>query len=358
MALQLAAATTSFVIAFLVVPVIIKYSLLKNLVDIPGRRKIHKKVTPSMGGIAIFFGFFISSLIWIDLQSWSQIKFIMVALFVIFFIGVRDDLVPLRWLLKLMGQIMAASLVIFLFDLRIKSFYGLFGVYELPLLASYAITYLTIIVITNSFNLIDGLDGLAGTIAIVSLMTFGIWFFLVDDVIFSVLAFSMLGAIFAFLIFNWEPSEVFMGDTGALVIGMTLAIMAIHFMETNFKLPLDSMYRFSASIGTVVCIVVIPLVDTLRIVIIRLSKSQSPFKPDKSHIHHALMRLGLTHGQTTMFLGGLQVCYIGLAILFNNYSERYILSGVIVLSFLLSFVLDKFILGKLSVKENTEPERE
>src|SRR5215207_4329088 len=108
MAIQLAAATTSFVIAFLIVPVIIKYSFKKNLVDIPGRRKIHKKVTPSMGGIAIFFGFFISTLIWLDLQSWGHIKFILVALFVIFFIGVRDDLVPLRPLLKLFGQIMSA----------------------------------------------------------------------------------------------------------------------------------------------------------------------------------------------------------------------------------------------------------
>lgn len=358
MALQLAAATTSFVIAFLVVPVIIKYSLLKNLVDIPGRRKIHKKVTPSMGGIAIFFGFFISSLIWIDLQSWSGIKFIMVALFVIFFIGVRDDLVPLRWVLKLMGQIMAASLLIFLFDLRIKSFYGLFGVHELPEIISYAITYMTIIVITNSFNLIDGLDGLAGTIAIISLLAFGVWFYMIDDGIFSVLAFSMLGAIFAFLIFNWEPSEVFMGDTGALVIGMTLAIMAIHFMHTNYNLPPDHSYRFSASIGTVVCIIVIPLVDTLRIVILRLSKKQSPFKPDKSHVHHALMRLGLTHGQTTLFLGGIQMLYIALAVVFHRYSERYILTGVIVLSFILSLTLDRLILGKLSVKETPEEENE
>jgi UDP-GlcNAc:undecaprenyl-phosphate/decaprenyl-phosphate GlcNAc-1-phosphate transferase len=358
MALQLAAATTSFVIAFLVVPVIIKYSLLKNLVDIPGRRKIHKKVTPSMGGIAIFFGFFISSLIWIDLQSWGGIKFIMVALFVIFFIGVRDDLVPLRWMLKLVGQIMAASLLIFLFGLRIKSFYGLFGVYELPEILTYAITYLTIIVITNSFNLIDGLDGLAGTIAIISLLAFGTWFYMTDDTIFSVLAFSMLGAIFAFLIFNWEPSEVFMGDTGALVIGMTLAIMAIHFMETNYNLPLDHPYRFKASIGTVVCIVVIPLVDTLRIVILRLSKKQSPFKPDKSHVHHALMRLGLSHGQTTLFLGAVQLLYISLAVVFHNYSERYILTGVIFLSFVLSLTLDRLILGKLSVKDAAEPENE
>src|SRR6188768_3809064 len=151
MAIQLAAATTSFVIAFLIVPVIIKYSLKKNLVDIPGRRKIHKRDTPSMGGIAIFLGFFITSLIWIDMQYWGNIKFILVALFVIFFIGVRDDLVPLRWMYKLLGQIMAASLLIFLFDLRIKSFYGIFGIHELPDIISYAMTYFTIIVITNSF---------------------------------------------------------------------------------------------------------------------------------------------------------------------------------------------------------------
>ena len=197
MAVQLAAATTAFVIAFLIVPVIIKYSLQRNLVDVPGRRKIHKKVTPSMGGIAIFAGFFISSVIWMEVQDWGDMKFILVALFVIFFIGVRDDLVPLRASVKLMGQIMAASLVIFLFDLRIKTFYGLFGINELPDIVSYLITYLTIIVITNSFNLIDGLDGLAGTIAIVALLAFGVWFFLIGDRIFSILAFSMLGAIFA-----------------------------------------------------------------------------------------------------------------------------------------------------------------
>jgi UDP-N-acetylmuramyl pentapeptide phosphotransferase/UDP-N-acetylglucosamine-1-phosphate transferase len=167
-----------------------------------------------MGGIAIFIGFFISSLIWLDIQGLGYIKFILVALFVIFFIGVRDDLVPLKAMVKLIGQIMAASLLIFLFDLRIKTFYGLFGVHELPNIVSYATTYFTIIVITNSFNLIDGLDGLAGTIAIVALLAFGIWFYLVEDQIFSILSFAMLGGIFAFLIFNWEPSEVFMGDTG------------------------------------------------------------------------------------------------------------------------------------------------
>lgn len=355
MATQLAAATTSFVIAFLIVPIIIKYSLLKNFVDVPGRRKIHKKITPSMGGIAIFCGFFISSFIWINLQYWKNIKFIMVALFAIFIIGVRDDLIPLRWSFKLIGQVMAASLLIFLMDLRITSFYGLFGIYELPLLVSYGVTFFTIIVVTNSFNLIDGLDGLAGTIAIISLSMFGIWFFLVGDPIYSVLAFSMLGAILAFLIFNWEPSEVFMGDTGALVIGLTLAIMSINFLETNNRLTTEY-YQFLGPIGTVICIIALPLIDTLRIFILRISKRQSPFKPDKSHIHHAIMRLGMTHSQTTLLLGILQVIFIVLAVIFRDHSERYILSGVILFSFLLSIALDSLILKRLSSKETPDNE--
>ncbi len=354
MAIQIAAATTAFLIAFLIVPVIIKFSLQKNLVDVPGRRKIHKKITPSMGGIAIFIGFFISSLIWIDIEGWAQIKFILVALFVIFFIGVRDDLVPLRAMVKLIGQIMAASLLIFLFDLRIGSFYGLFDVFELSETASICLTYFTIIVITNSFNLIDGLDGLAGTIAMIALAAFGVWYLLVDEYIFSVLAFSMLGAILAFLIFNWEPSEVFMGDTGALVIGMFLATLTIHFIEMNHGLPVANPYRFTAPIGAAASFIIIPLVDTLRIVILRLLKKQSPFKPDKSHIHHALMRLGLTHAQTTIVLGCIQIVFIASCIIFNGYSDFQVLIAIVVASVILGFVLDRLILARLSGKEIEE----
>ena len=348
MAILLAAAITAFVIAFLIVPVIIKYSLMKNLVDIPGRRKIHKKVTPSMGGIAIFFGFFIASLIWIDIPHWKEIKFILVSLFVIFFIGVRDDLVPLSAKLKLIGQIMTATLLIFLFDLRLRSFYGLFGVYELPAIVSYLLTIFTIIVITNSFNLIDGLDGLAGTLAMVALLAFGIWFYLIGDEVFSIFSFSMLGAILAFLIFNWEPSEVFMGDTGALVIGMMLAILTIHFIDLNYNLPVGTPYKFTASVGTAACFIIIPLVDTGRIIILRLSQGKSPFKPDKSHIHHAIMRLGMTHSQTTLILAATQVLYIGMALLFYRTTDRYLLSAILGLSIFLSIMLDRLILKKTS----------
>jgi UDP-GlcNAc:undecaprenyl-phosphate GlcNAc-1-phosphate transferase len=354
MAIQLASAITAFVISFLIVPVIIKYSLKKNLVDMPGRRKIHKKETPSMGGIAIFCGFFISLLIWVEFSDWKEIKFILVSLFVIFFIGVRDDLVPLKPSLKLVGQLLSAIILISLFDLRLRSLYGLFGIYELPIFVSYLITLFTIIIITNSFNLIDGLDGLAGSVAIIALIAFGVWYFLIGDEVFAVLAFAMLGAILAFLIFNWEPSEVFMGDTGALVIGMMLAILAIHFIDINYNLSENNPYRFNASVTTATCFIIIPLVDTTRIIILRLKKGQSPFTPDKSHIHHAIMRLGMTHSQTTITLASIQILFISLAITFHEVQERYMLIGVVVLSITLSVILDRLILKKLSSKEESD----
>jgi UDP-GlcNAc:undecaprenyl-phosphate/decaprenyl-phosphate GlcNAc-1-phosphate transferase len=242
---------------------------------------------------------------------------------------------------------MAVCLLTFLSDLQLSSLYGLFGIYELPQVVSYLLTIFTIIAITNSFNLIDGLDGLAATIASVGLFCFGVWFFLIDDFIFATICFTMLGAIFAFLIFNWEPSEVFMGDTGALVIGMTLAILAIHFINTNYALPPDAPYKFNASIATAACFIMIPLVDTSRIIILRLLKRQSPFKPDKSHIHHAIMRLGKSHSQTTLILGAAQICYAIIAIVFNDSSEAVLLTGIILMSMFLSVFLDRLILKKL-----------
>ena len=164
----------------------------------------------------------------------------------------------------------------------------------------------------------------------------------------------MLGAVFAFLIFNWEPSEVFMGDTGALVIGMMLAILAIHFMDVNNNLFNGSPYKFKAAIGTAACFIIIPLVDTLRIVILRLSKRQSPFKPDKSHIHHAIMRLGMSHAQTTIILGIIQIIFICLSVIFNGFSDFEVLIGVVIISVVLSITLDRLIMSRLIPKETEE----
>lgn len=305
-----------------------------------------------MGGIAIFLGFFIASLIWVDITHWKEIRFILIALFMVFFIGVRDDLIPLRPVVKLVGQILTSSLLILLFDFRLKSFYGLLGIYDIPILMSYGITLFTFIVITNSFNLIDGLDGLAGTIASISLLAFGVSFFLVGDTIYSIISFCMLGAVIAFLFFNWEPSEIFMGDTGALVIGMMISILAIHFIELNNALPITHPYKVSAGVSGAVCFILIPLADTLRVFILRVAKKQSPFTPDKNHIHHYIMRLGLSHSKSAIFLGTLQIIFILFFLLLRNTNDNYMLLGILAFCATLSILLDRIMKGKL-VKDNS-----
>lgn len=351
MAVNLAACVTAFLVAFLILPLIIKYAVQKNLMDAPGGRKIHKKITPSLGGVAIFAGFMVASFIWIDFSEWRNVRYVVASLFIVFLIGVRDDLVPFRALHKLYGQIIAVVILLFS-TIHIQSLYGFMGIEKIPLVAGYLITGFTIIVITNAFNLIDGLDGLAGSVGLVSLLAFGLWFYWVEDYVFSLFSFAMAGGILSFLIFNWEPSEIFMGDTGAMIIGMLLAVLAIRFMNLNDGLLFSHPAKFSASIATAGCIIIVPLCDTLRIIILRLSKGQSPFTPDKSHIHHAIMRLGMTHAQTAIVLVIVNIIFILLAIIFRTYTDNYMILGVIGFSVLLSFILDRMILKKLAGRSN------
>lgn len=349
MAILLAACLTAFLISFLIIPMIIKYSLAKNLGDAPGRRKVHKKVTPSLGGIAIFLSFLASALIWLDFDQWSEIRYVLASLSLVFLLGVRDDLVPLRALHKLYGQIVAVIILSFS-SVQLNSFYGLFGVYEINTILAYFLTGFTIIIITNSFNLIDGLDGLAGSVGTISLVSFGIWFFVADSPVFSLFCFAMAGGIIAFLVFNWEPSEIFMGDTGAMVIGMLLAICVIHFMTVNEALSVAHPAKFAATISAGVCFIIVPLFDTLRIIILRISKGQSPFKPDKGHIHHAIMRLGMTHAKTATILASVSALYLIGALLFKNVEDKFMLPGILIFSVFLSLMLDRLIEKKLTAK--------
>lgn len=349
MAVNLAASVTAFLVTFLVLPVIIKYSHKKNLGDVPGRRKIHKKVTPSLGGIAIFLGFAMASMFWMDFTQWDSVRFVMASLLIVFIIGVRDDLVPFRALHKLLGQIVAVIILLFS-GVHIASLYGFLGVNEIPMAVGYTLTAFTIIVITNSFNLIDGLDGLAGSVGLIALVAFGTWFYLADDFVFGLFSFSMAGGLLAFLVFNWEPSEIFMGDTGAMVIGMLLAIMAIHFMNVNNSLPEFHAVKFSASIASAAAFIIVPLADTLRIIVLRLSKGKSPFSPDKSHIHHAIMRLGVTHSRTAMILALVNASFIFLSFMLRGYGDKIMIPLIIVISLVLSIILDRLILRKLATK--------
>jgi UDP-N-acetylmuramyl pentapeptide phosphotransferase/UDP-N-acetylglucosamine-1-phosphate transferase len=210
-------------------------------------------------------------------------------------------------------------------------------VFPLPL--SYFISFLTVVIIGNAYNLIDGIDGLAGTVGIFILVFFGVWFQLAEQPYVGLIALCFAGALGAFLVFNWEPSKIFMGDTGALTIGLIVAYLAIRFINYNAELPAMHPAKFGASVSTALCIVIIPVFDTLRVIILRLRKFQSPFHADRNHIHHQFLSFGMAHATAVRWIAGINLAFIGLAVAMKNQPDVVLLPLIVVICLLINFVL-------------------
>jgi UDP-N-acetylmuramyl pentapeptide phosphotransferase/UDP-N-acetylglucosamine-1-phosphate transferase len=348
---------TSFLITFLIFPVFIKIFRRRNFLDTPGGRKIHTVHTPSMGGLPIFIGFAISLLIWMPFDGLREIKYVISAMTIMFIIGFRDDLINLRAIQKLLGQIAAMSIIVAVCDIRLVSLYGLFGIYEIPLIISYLLSAFTIIVITNAYNLIDGIDGLAGSVGIICSLFFGVWLYLVGLEYYSFIAFAILGGLLAFLQFNWAPSRVFMGDTGSLMIGFFLSIVTIKFIEGNFNLPADHPYRFEAFIGPTVAVLIVPLYDTLRVFIKRILKGKSPMHPDRTHLHHILLRLGCNHAQATGILVTVNIIFVLLALVLKGFPDSIVLPALIITALALGTITELIFKSMIEKRKEELKER-
>jgi UDP-N-acetylmuramyl pentapeptide phosphotransferase/UDP-N-acetylglucosamine-1-phosphate transferase len=347
----LASLITSFILTFLVTPLVIGFFKKKNIMDKPGGRKIHTGDTPSMGGIAIFMGMIIALLIWMPLPGLQRFKFFYGAMGIMFIVGLRDDLVPVRPIVKLAAQLLSSCMVIFLMDIKLNSLYSIFTITDLPYLVSFFISLSTLIVITNSYNLIDGLDGLASSIGIIAFFFFGIYFFLVGQTYYSMVCFAFIGTLIAFLNFNWEPSRIFMGDTGALLIGFALAVVTIKFIDYNHYLPDETPFKLTSSVAVGISVIIIPLFDTLRVFISRAMKKKSPFSPDKTHLHHILMRLGFSHSGTTLIMIATNIAIICIALTLDFLGDNILVPIIIVLCTLLSLMLDQILKSNIKRKK-------
>jgi len=306
-------AVTAFVITFLAIPSIIKASLLKNLFDEPNGRKAHQSNIPTLGGLAIFAGVVFAFTFWSSGLDYQPIQHIVAALLIMFFIGIKDDIIDLSADKKFYGQVIASVIIAVFGNIRITTLCGLFGIYDIPYAASVIISILTILVIINSINLIDGVDGLAGGVAAISSFTFGLWFYQYDQIALCILSFSLCGALLAFLIYNFSPANIFMGDTGSLVIGLILAVLAINFIQLSFISPPDA-FPFRTGPAMAVAILIIPLVDLLRVFILRVFSGKSPFKADKNHVHHVLLRAGFSHREVSLTLYLVNIAFILIAL--------------------------------------------
>lgn len=324
-------ASVSFIITFLGVPVVLEVAEKKRLFDIPDDRKIHTRLVASLGGVAIFGGFILASLLSIQGHLNAEFQYFFAAAIVIFFLGLKDDLVILSASKKFIGQILAASILIHLGGIRLDSMHGLLGFENLPEGFALALSYLTIIVIINSFNLIDGVDGLAASLGILTMLVFGSYFFAAGYQAYALLAFSLAGSLGAFMIFNYHPARIFMGDSGSLMIGLISSILVIKFINVASE-PL-AIIPISSAVAIGFSVLIVPLLDTLRVFSIRILNGVSPFTPDRNHVHHLLLDRGLNHAQVTLTCVIVNIGFIVLAWFGRAMGPNYLLLAMLSLSF-------------------------
>ena len=277
---------------------------IKNLMDDPNQRSSHKEKTPTMGGVA-FFASLLSSLYFLQAHDSQRLSLsLVIGLLILFYIGIKDDLVGVTPKTKIIGQILAFVFVMDSAELSIDTFNGFLGIYELPLWFSYALGVFIIISIVNAYNLIDGINGSASMVGIMIFGIFAFIFYQTEDYYFLLLSLSCIGCLAAFLRYNISKKKsIFMGDTGSLLIGLIIGVCTLRFLN----LPVDRLVaadiKYYNKFVLIFIILFIPFVDTMRVFLIRILKHRSPFFADRNHIHHIMIDyMELSHVQASLLL--------------------------------------------------------
>ncbi|MBE0649563.1 MAG: undecaprenyl/decaprenyl-phosphate alpha-N-acetylglucosaminyl 1-phosphate transferase [Bacteroidales bacterium] len=330
----------AFIITYTSIPSILDVARLKNLYDVPNGRTSHHKTTPTLGGIAIFAGFIISSMIFLDIPKIPYFQFAMASAVIIFFLGLKDDISALSPLKKFIGEIIAAGIIIDLGGIRITTLHGFLGVYTLNPTFSDFLSLFVVVAIINAFNLIDGIDGLSSGVGILASIAFGTWFYLTGHIELAAMAAILVGALLAFFRFNFfsEVNKIFMGDIGSLLLGFILSIFAIEFNEISAAMNPSNVYFIKAAPSVSIGILIIPIFDTVRVMMVRMMKGGSPFKPDKRHIHHYLLEIMGNHHSATSILLAFNLGFILLSFWLRNLNIGIHILVLIVLAGTLSFI--------------------
>ena len=314
--------TIAFIIAFYIsysaFPAIFNVSEAKHLMDEPTDRSTHSEKTPTLGGISIYLSLVVVITTIGALLDTKLLLLLLGGLTILFFLGLKDDLLILSPRKKFFGQLLAAGLLIVFTDTRILGFSGLLGISILPYWFSVGLTLFVYILLINAFNLIDGVDGLAGTLALFAAAAFAFIFIEIRDMTMATLAVAMIGALLPFLRLNFsKKNKIFMGDTGSMIIGFLIAFFVVKFLVYSQTHQGSEFYGSAPVIA--LAIVFFPLLDTLRIFIIRLViLKKSPFVADRNHLHHRFLQIGFSHMRTTFSIVVINVVIVIFAYFIRN----------------------------------------
>lgn len=309
-----------FIISILVTPLVKKLAFKIGATDKPNNRKVHQKIMPRLGGLAIFISMLVGSVL-INVNTTFLIPILLGATIIVI-TGMLDDIYELSPKVKLVGQFLATGIVVFYGGIDINYVNLPFDItLELGML-SIPFTFLWIIGITNAINLIDGLDGLAAGVSSIVLITIsGISLSMGYYFVFA-LSMVLLGSTLGFLVYNFYPAKIFMGDTGALLLGFMISVLSLlGFKNVTF-----------ISLLVPIIILGVPISDTFFAIVRRIVKKQSLSAPDKSHLHHCLLGMGYSHRQAVLVIYGLSSLFGLIAVIYTKVSST---SSIILLLLLI-----------------------
>jgi len=317
---------TSLIVVMIAMPSLIKVAKIKHLVDEPSEdRKVHRKRIPTIGGVLIFAGTILAFSLWFPTHNIGKafslteavhdFQYVIACMFILFFVGTKDDIIGFSPTKKLVAHLIVGTILVFLADFRIMSLHGIFGLDgTLPFWVSALFSIFVYIVIVNAINLIDGVDGLAAGVGLIACFAFAIWNFGIGHMPFAILAISLAGALVGFLFFNFNPAKIFMGDSGSLTIGLIMYVLAVGMIEHDGSGVSGVFSRVSRPV-LAMAILSYPLLDTLRVFVLRAVKGRSPFSADSNHLHHHLLSFKIGHKKTVFLVYLFSLLMISLAVL-------------------------------------------
>ncbi len=321
----------SMFITIVLIPPLRRMAIRVHALDMPETRKIHPAPMPKCGGLAMAVGVLVPTLIWAPLDAFTKAFLVGGGIVVLF--GLMDDFKSLTYKPKFVGQVAAGLIVILYGGVKIKSF-GMLLPYEfvIPDWVAVPWTLVVIVGVTNAINLSDGLDGLAGGICIMSFCCIAYLAYQAGNMVVATLSIAMIGTMIGFLRFNTYPANLFMGDAGSQLLGFSAITLSVYLTQTN------------APLSPVLPLVILgfPILDTLTVMSERISKGRSPFKADKNHFHHKLLRLNLFHTEAVVVIYFLQAILVTSAFVLRYHSDWLLLisyvvfSGIVVSAFLVA----------------------
>mgnify|MGYP000362320199 FL=1 len=335
-----------FMLSYFLIPKIRAKALKLNLKDTPDIRSSHVIPVPTFGGVVFYISYILVLFFAQSLDSNHVSITLIASISILFFTGLLDDFKNLSPKIKFLCQIIGVALLMFQPDFRILSLHGFMGIYEIPLYVSVGGSMFFLLGLINAFNLIDGIDGLTGITGVIVASFYSYLLYNLGYFFYLSLSLATIATLLAFLRFNFSNTrKIFMGDTGSLVIGLVLGVLTLKLLSVD-DTAYGSLSFYRAQLPLFLTgVLFVPLLDTMRVMFLRLTKGVSMFKPDRNHLHHIIVDFGLSHRKASFFIGFVNfiVAFIMFFVIqkFNSFQSLFILGLLFLIAIMILFLMNK-----------------